>query len=71
MQGIAKGENLKLISQIRKKYLKGTSVETCAEMLEENPDMVRQLYRILEVHPDWEDARIGKVLSGELENEGT
>lgn len=71
VQGIAKGENLKLISQIRKKYLKGISVETCAEMLEENPDMVRQLYRILEVHPDWEDVRIGKVLSGELENEGT
>lgn len=62
-QGRVEGEWLKLISMVRKKYSKGISVEACAEMLEESPDIVRRLYLAMKAHPDWEDSQIYEELS--------
>ena len=63
-EGMTRGEHLKLISQIRKKYIKGISAEDCAEMLEESLGIIQRLYQIMELHPDWEDARMLEELSG-------
>lgn len=62
-KGIAEGELLKLIRLVRKKKAKGISIEDCAEMLEECPDTIGQLYQMMEQHPDWEDIRFCEVLS--------
>lgn len=62
-QGRVEGEWLKLISMVRKKYSKGISVEACAEMLEESPDIVRRLYLAMKAHPEWEDSQIYEELS--------
>lgn len=34
-------------------------------MLEENPELIREIYRILKSHPDWNDARIYEALSSD------
>lgn len=64
-EGRTEGESLKLINQSRKKNTKGISAEDCAEMLEENPELIREIYRILKSHPDWDDTRIYEVLSSD------
>lgn len=62
-KGQAQGELLHLIRQVQKKKIKGISVEECAKMLEECPDIIQQLYQMMEQHPDWEDKQFCEKLS--------
>ena len=46
-EGRAEGAASKMIEQIMKKYKKGCSVSETADMLEENPSVIEQIYDIL------------------------
>lgn len=46
-EGRAEGAASKMIEQIMKKYKKGCSVAETADMLEENPSVIEQIYDIL------------------------
>lgn len=70
-EGITEGEILKLIDLARKKKHKGVSAEDCADILEENVDLIRQMYETMEEHLDWEDSMIYEMVfaPGNLKNE--
>lgn len=61
-EGITEGEVLKLIGLARKKRNKGVSAEDCADILEENVDLIRQVYETMEEHLDWEDSMIYEMV---------
>jgi hypothetical protein len=57
-EGVERGSGLKLISQTRKKLVKHIPVESCAEMLEDDPVRISQIYALIQAHPDWDDSQI-------------
>lgn len=66
IEGRTEGETIKLISLVRKKAMKNVAAEVCADMLEENPELIRKIYRAVQSHFDWEDARIFEEIKSEL-----
>lgn len=38
--------------------MKNVSAEACAEMLEEEPGLVSEIYELIRSHADWDDTRI-------------
>lgn len=59
----AQGEASKMIEQIMKKYKKGCSVAETADMLEENPSVIEQIYDILRQNaPDYDVQKIYQLL---------
>ena len=62
-QGEAEGRVSKMIEQIMKKYKKGCSVAETADMLEENPSVIEQIYDILRQNaPDYDVQKIYQSL---------
>ena len=62
-QGRAEGAASKMIEQIMKKYKKGCSVAETADMLEENPSVIEQIYDILRQNaPDYDVQKIYQLL---------
>ena len=62
-QGRAEGAASKMIEQIMKKYKKGCSVAETADMLEENPSVIEQIYDILRQNaPDYDVQKIYQSL---------
>lgn len=57
-EGLSKGELLKTISLLRKKYRKGKTLSEAAEELEEDASQLKQLYDLIAEHPEEEDDRI-------------
>lgn len=59
----AQGEASKMIEQIMKKYKKGCSVAETADMLEENPSVIEQIYDIIRQNaPDYDVQKIYQLL---------
>ena len=62
-KGEAEGRVSKMIEQIMKKYKKGCSVAETADMLEENPSVIEQIYDILRQNaPDYDVQKIYQSL---------
>ena len=62
-QALADGAASKMIEQIMKKYKKGCSVAETADMLEENPSVIEQIYDILRQNaPDYDVQKIYQSL---------
>ena len=62
-KGEAEGRVPKMIEQIMKKYKKGCSVAETADMLEENPSVIEQIYDILRQNaPDYDVQKIYQSL---------
>jgi len=59
---IEEGIDLKLIELTRKKIAKNISAESCAEALEENLDLVKEIYALVETNPTLDDRAICKLL---------
>ena len=57
-RGIEKGEWLKMIVLIRKKYQKGKDVQKTAEELEEDVSIIRPIYDLITLHPEMGDQEI-------------
>ena len=57
-EGREEGMIQKLVSQVRKKSSKNIPVPEMADMLEEDETAIRQIYDLLQEHPDWEDKQI-------------
>lgn len=57
-EGREEGMIQKLVSQVRKKSSKNIPVLEIADMLEEDETVIRQIYDLLQEHPDWEDKQI-------------
>lgn len=55
---VEKGEQLKLISLVRKKYHKGCSSASIADALEEPEEHILRILELLKGHPDWTDMQI-------------
>lgn len=63
--GRTEGENIKLISLVRKKAAKQLSPEECAMMLEEeNVDLVRKIYQLINEFPELDNEGIYKHVQG-------
>ena len=62
-KGEAEGRTSKIIEQIMKKYKKGCSVAETADMLEENPSVIEQIYDVLRQNaPDYDVQKIYQSL---------
>lgn len=61
-RGEARGELLKLISLARKKIVKQISEEECAELLEEDLELVKRIYEQIKANPDQSDVEISKLV---------
>ena len=62
-EGRAEGAASKIIEQIMKKYKKGCSVAETADMLEENPSVIEQIYDVLRQNaPDYDVQKIYQSL---------
>lgn len=56
--GIMRGEELKLISMVRKKQKRGCSSAEIADALEEEREYVDKIMELMEAHPDWTDEQV-------------
>lgn len=61
-RGLEKGENKKLLSQIRKKKEKGQSVSEMADLLEESEVLVRKIVDLLDQYPNLSDEELADKL---------
>ena len=52
IEGKGEGETLKLISQVRKKYLKGKSLEIIADEVEESPEVIEPILALVREYPE-------------------
>lgn len=57
-----RGSMLKLMSQVRKKLTKGQTTEEIAEILEEDEELVKRLYQVIQEHPDQTDDELVDLL---------
>ena len=57
-EGHEEGQWIKLICLARKKAGKGISVEEAAEMLEESPELIGNIFKAIREHPDWTDVEL-------------
>ncbi|MCQ4636413.1 Rpn family recombination-promoting nuclease/putative transposase [Anaerovorax odorimutans] len=64
VEGIEKGEMLKLIAQVQKKAGKGQSAEKIAEDLLEEPETVKAIFAVITEHPAWNGEQIYKHVRG-------
>ena len=48
----SEGETIKLISQVRKKYLKGKSLEVIADEVEESPEVIEPILALVTQYPE-------------------
>ena len=63
MKGRKEGAASKIIEQVIKKYKKGCTVAETADMLEETPTLIQQIYDVLNQYaPDYEVKQIYKEL---------
>ena len=67
-EGQLEGELLKLVSQIRKKMLRGCQEEQIADLLEEDIQTVEKICRTVSAHPEEDDQGICQLL---MESEKT
>ena len=67
-EGQLEGELRKLVSQIRKKQLRGYQQEQIADLLEEDIQTVEKIIRMISAHPEEEDQGICQLL---MESEKT
>lgn len=67
-EGRLEGELLKLVSQIRKKMLRGCQEEQIADLLEEDIQTVEKICRTVSAHPEKDDQGICQLL---MESEKT
>ena len=67
-EGQLEGELRKLVSQIRKKQLRGYQKEQIADLLEEDIQTVEKIIRMISAHPEEDDQGICQLL---MENEKT
>ena len=56
--GLKKGETVKIISQVRKKQLKGMDAEAIADALEESPEFVKRILNVLQSNPEAADEEV-------------
>lgn len=56
-------EKLVSIAKVRKKYLKQIPFGQCADMLEEEPERIRQIYDLISAHPEWDDRQLYEYLN--------
>ena len=61
-EGKAAGERKKLISIVRKMSARNMSAKAIADTLEEDAELVGEIYEQFRLHPDWEDNRIYQEL---------
>lgn len=64
-EGTKTGQYLKLIEQTEKKLRKGKSVEEIADALEESPEIISAVCRLIEAHPSFRKEDILKSLLDE------
>ena len=67
-EGIERGQSVKIISIVHKKFIKGISVRECAELLEEDIRVVDKLYQLLEQNPKTSDEEICTMYLNEKSN---
>ena len=67
-EGQLEGELRKLVSQIRKKQLRGYQQEQIADLLEEDIQTVEKIIRMISAHPEEDDQGICQLL---MESEKT
>ena len=48
----SEGETIKLISQVRKKYLKGKSLEVIADEVEESTEVIKPILSLVQQYPE-------------------
>ena len=61
-EGQLEGELRKLVSQIRKKQLRGYQKEQIADLLEEDIQTVEKIIRMISAHPEKDDQGICQLL---------
>ena len=61
-EGQLEGELRKLVSQIRKKQLRGYQKEQIADLLEEDIQTVEKIIRMISAHPEEDDQGICRLL---------
>lgn len=61
-EGQLEGELRKLVSQIRKKQLRGYQKEQIADLLEEDIQTVEKIIRMISAHPEEDDQGICQLL---------
>ena len=61
-EGQLEGELRKLVSQIRKKQLRGYQKEQIADLLEEDIQTVENISRMISAHPEEDDQGICRLL---------
>lgn len=57
-EGLEKGEMLRLIRTVKKKAAKGIAAEDTAEMLEEAPELIQNIYDLIRAYPEWTEEEI-------------
>ena len=57
-EGKGEGETLKLISLVRKKYLKGKSLEVIADEVEESPEVIEPILALVKEYPEYTNEEI-------------
>ena len=62
LEGQLEGELRKLVSQIRKKQLRGYQKEQIADLLEEDIQIVENISRMISAHPEEDDQGICRLL---------
>ena len=61
-EGLEEGEVLKLISQIKKKYLKGKTLAEIADDLEESADDLEEIYNVVKANSqDSDDVLLKRI----------
>lgn len=61
-EGIAEGQFLKCTQLARIKHSKNVTPEDCADMLEEDVNLIKKIYTLITDHPDWDDSKICKEI---------
>ena len=65
-QGMQRGETLRLVTQVLKKYAKGLSPKETADMLEEELSVIEEIYLLKQKFPEWTEKEIvNKILEKE------
>lgn len=62
MEAKSIGRMLTLIMQVQKKHTKGVDADSAADMLEEDPQLIRSLYSLIEEHPGYDEEDIYDLL---------
>ena len=67
-EGLQRGETLRLVTQVLKKYEKGLSPKETADMLEEELSVIEEIYLLKQKFPEWTEKEIvNKILEKEID----